>query len=126
VARRAEFLERRYLDGIDGSFDLLISNPPYIESREIARLDPEVRDFDPLAALDGGADGLDAYRELAAGLNRVVPEGWGLFEVGAGQAPAVAGLLRHHASGAVTIVSRTWNDLGGHERCVAIKTQSYP
>ncbi|MGE0024966.1 MAG: peptide chain release factor N(5)-glutamine methyltransferase [Hyphomicrobium sp.] len=124
VAARAEFLNRRTLDGIEGSFHLLISNPPYIPTADIASLQPEVRDFDPRAALDGGADGLDLYRQLAVGLGRIVAAGWALFEVGAGQAEDVAGLLRAAlgGSGAPPEI-RLWTDLGQHTRCVAVRTR---
>lgn len=124
VAGRAQFLNRRTLAGVEGPFDLLVSNPPYIPAGDIAGLDPEVRDFDPRAALDGGADGLDIYRALAADFSRCVPDGWALLEVGAGQAEAVAGLLRE-APGAAAEV-RQWTDLGGHVRCVAARTHRYP
>jgi release factor glutamine methyltransferase len=73
------------------AFDLLISNPPYIPTAEIETLEPEVRDFDPRAALDGGADGLDFYRALAGqAKNFLKPDGCLMVEFGAGQAPAVA------------------------------------
>ena len=125
VADRAIFLNRRTLDGIEGRFDMVISNPPYIPTGDIATLEPEVRDWDPQGALDGGADGLSVYRALAAGLLRVVPEGWMAVEVGAGQAEAVAGLLRQAAGDALAEV-RMWTDLGQHPRCVAVRTQRYP
>lgn len=71
-------------------FNLLISNPPYIPSSEIATLQPEVRDFDPPAALDGGGDGLDFYRRLASESQRFLePEGKIILELGDGQAEAV-------------------------------------
>jgi release factor glutamine methyltransferase len=71
-------------------FDLIISNPPYIPSAEIATLQPEVRDFDPRAALDGGADGLDFYRMLAAKAKPFLkPDGKIMLEFGDGQAAAV-------------------------------------
>jgi len=71
-------------------FDLIISNPPYIPSAEIAMLQPEVRDFDPRAALDGGADGLDFYRKLAAEAKPFLkPDGKIMVEFGDGQAEAV-------------------------------------
>lgn len=77
-----------------GPFDLVLSNPPYIASADIAGLAPEVRLHDPRAALDGGADGLDAYRSLAPAAARLLaPGGAALFEVGAGQAQAVTALL---------------------------------
>ena len=71
-------------------FDLIVSNPPYIASAEIATLDPEVRDFDPRAALDGGTDGLDFYRRLATeAKNFLKPDGKIMLEFGDGQADAI-------------------------------------
>ncbi len=71
-------------------FDLIISNPPYIPSAEIAALQPEVRDFDPRGALDGGVDGLDFYRKLAAEAKPFLkPTGKIMLEFGDGQAEAV-------------------------------------
>jgi release factor glutamine methyltransferase len=71
----------------DDSFDLVFSNPPYIPSVEIESLDPEVSRFEPRAALDGGPDGLDAYRALALVLPRILKKGgWAILEIGAGQA----------------------------------------
>jgi release factor glutamine methyltransferase len=76
------------------SFDLIISNPPYIPSAEIATLQPEVRDFDPRAALDGGADGLDFYRKLAAEARPFLkPDGKIMLEFGDGQAEAVKNIF---------------------------------
>jgi release factor glutamine methyltransferase len=75
-------------------FDLIISNPPYIPSAEIATLQPEVRDFDPRAALDGGADGLDFYRKLAAEAKPFLkPDGKIMLEFGDGQAEAVKNIF---------------------------------
>jgi release factor glutamine methyltransferase len=75
-------------------FDLIISNPPYIASEEIATLEPEVRNFDPRTALDGGADGLDFYRTLAAQAGRwLTPGGKIMLEFGDGQAPAIKTLF---------------------------------
>jgi len=71
-------------------FDLIISNPPYIPSAEIATLQPEVRDFDPCAALDGGADGLDFYRRFSVQAKPFVkPDGKMMLEFGDGQAGAI-------------------------------------
>ena len=121
---RVEFQERRFLDGIDGVFEVVISNPPYISSGDIAGLEAEVREFDPRLALDGGADGLEAYRELAKGLIDVLPNGWAFFEIGAGQAQDVAAILTREVPAAVEI--RHFRDLGGHVRCVAVKTHKLP
>lgn len=75
-------------------FDLVISNPPYIPSAEITTLQPEVRDFDPRAALDGGADGLDFYRKLAAEAGPFLkPDGKIMLEFGDGQEEAVKSIF---------------------------------
>lgn len=90
-----EFLHGSFFAPLSGrTFDLIVSNPPYINSADIASLQPEVRDFEPRLALDGGADGLDAYRILAEqGPEHLNPGGWLIMEVGAGQAEAVSALL---------------------------------
>jgi len=77
-------------------FDLIISNPPYIASAEIATLQPEVRDFDPCAALDGGADGLDFYRKLATEAKPFLkPDGRIMLEFGDGQAATVKAIFEN-------------------------------
>jgi len=96
VAERIEF---RPGDGFaalrpEERFDLIVSNPPYIPSAEIATLQPEVRDHDPRGALDGGADGLDFYRRLAAEAKPLLkPGGKLMLEFGAGQADAISSIL---------------------------------
>jgi release factor glutamine methyltransferase len=117
LAGRAAFLRSDWTVGLaDESFELVAANPPYIPTADIALLDPEVRDHEPLAALDGGPDGLDAYRELAPQILRVLKPG-GLFvlEVGPGQAGPVQ-LLMAGAGGIGLWVSP---DYGGHDRVVA-------
>lgn len=100
---RAIFQRNDWDDGILPAFDIVVSNPPYIESAAIADLQPEVARFEPRLALDGGADGLDAYRRLLPAAARLLrPGGLAAFEVGAGQADSVvaigvAGGLRHLA-----------------------------
>lgn len=97
------------------SFNLVISNPPYIPTDDIAGLEPVVRDHDPREALDGGPDGLDVIRKIIAGASEYLAPGGLLgFEVGAGQAPAVAELL---TAAGLTDVS-VEKDLSGIERCV--------
>jgi release factor glutamine methyltransferase len=89
VAERIVFLPSDHFTALTGlnQFDLIISNPPYIASAEIAILEPEVKDFDPRAALDGGADGLDFYRRLAAEAKPFLkPDGKIMVEFGDGQA----------------------------------------
>lgn len=92
---RARFAPGDWGQGLSGWFDLIVSNPPYIASAEIEGLAPEVSRFEPRLALDGGADGLDAYRALAPQIARLLAPGGGFaLEVGAGQPGAVAELLR--------------------------------
>ena len=91
-----EFLEGSLCGPLAGrEFDLIVSNPPYIPSRDIEGLEPEVRDFDPRGALDGGVDGLDLYRALLpSSLTCLRPGGWLLVEIGAGQEHDVEQLFR--------------------------------
>jgi len=112
-----EFLQGSLLEPVAGRhFDLIISNPPYIPSSDIIALEPEVRDFDPIGALDGGVDGLDVYRALipdaAALLNN---GGWLLLEVGIGQANDVAQMFRAAGSYGEPIITC---DQGRIERVV--------
>ena len=77
-----------------GKFDMIVSNPPYIESREIMTLDPSVRDYEPVWALDGGEDGLRFYRSILKYWRSLLkPGGWLLFEVGEGQAETVKDMV---------------------------------
>lgn len=104
-----------WMNLLDGPFDLLVSNPPYIESHAVEGLMPEVARHEPRLALDGGADGLAAYRIIAAAAPAlVVPGGWAVVEVGEGQAAATASLFA--AAGLAPRPARA--DLGGIERVV--------
>ena len=99
----------------EASFDLVVSNPPYVASAVIEELEPEVRDHEPRLALDGGADGLDAYRILAPEILRVLKPG-GMFavEIGYDQKQAVEALFQ--AAGASGV--HTLLDLANHDRVV--------
>lgn len=115
VAERAAFQQGDWTAGIDENFDLILSNPPYIGSGEIDGLDRAVREHDPLLALDGGPDGLDAYRALAAALPRHLKSGGrAILEIGAGQEEEVIALMRQ--AGLRHLDSR--RDLGGHIRAL--------
>jgi release factor glutamine methyltransferase len=109
--------------GITGPFDLIISNPPYIASAVITGLDRNVRDFDPMAALDGGVDGLLFYRAIANGFAALVPDGWLVLEIGYDQAVTVVQLLENARQAAVWSAPTVTHDLGGNPRCVSIKTR---
>lgn len=112
---RAAFRTGDWGGGLTERFDVVVSNPPYIPSGEIAALEPEVRDHDPRRALDGGADGLDPYRIIAAQLpGLLVPGGITALEVGIGQADAVRILLENAGLDRLSVLS----DLGGVQRCV--------
>ncbi|MSN26581.1 MAG: peptide chain release factor N(5)-glutamine methyltransferase [Geobacter sp.] len=101
------------------SFDLIVSNPPYIPTLEISSLEPEVRDYDPLGALDGGSDGLVFYRKIIPdALAHLNTGGWLLLEVGSGQANDVMQLFKD-TNGYNQFL--TANDPGGVERIVAAK-----
>lgn len=119
VGLRAAFMVADWLDGIDGKFDLVLSNPPYLASGEIAGLAPEVAAYDPMLALDGGPDGLDAYRRIAAGAPKVLTGGGQLLvEIGAGQAAQVSDIFR--AAGLKLDQSQPiGRDLAGRPRVVA-------
>ena len=100
----------------DASFDLVVSNPPYIATAEIETLEPEVKDHEPRLALDGGPDGLDAYRALAGEILRVLrPGGAFALEIGHDQGEAVQGLM----TGAGAEEVRVLQDLAGKDRVVA-------
>ncbi|MFN4087981.1 MAG: peptide chain release factor N(5)-glutamine methyltransferase [Alphaproteobacteria bacterium] len=115
LASRAAFVASDWARCLRGGFDIVVSNPPYVPDGDISNLDPAVARFDPLRALAGGPDGLSAYRIIVADLPRLLGRG-GLaaFEVGAGQAGAVAALLAGAGMGAIS----TRRDLAGIERCV--------
>lgn len=120
LAARARFLCLDWREGLAGPlgaarFDLIVANPPYIPEGDLADLAPEVTRFDPKAALVGGRDGLDAYRQLAPQVPGLLVAGGGVvFEVGAGQAAAVTMLL---ARAGLTVLG-VRRDLAGVERCV--------
>ena len=115
VVGRASFVQANWFEGIGGKFDLIVSNPPYIPLGEIAGLAPDVREFDPAKALDGGPDGLEAYRRLANGVGgHLAPKGHVILEIGAGQENAVNELFKGQG---FALESRHF-DLVGHARCL--------
>ena len=116
LAGRTALLRGDWTAGLgDGAFDLVVSNPPYIPTADIDGLMPEVRDHEPRLALDGGADGLDAYRLLAPEILRVLkPGGRFLVEIGYDQAGRVEALFRD--AGALEVT--TTKDLANHDRVV--------
>jgi release factor glutamine methyltransferase len=117
LADRAAFVACDYAAALSGTFDLIVSNPPYIRSAEIAGLATEVREHDPLSALDGGADGLDAYRALIPQTARLLaPRGVLVVEIGQGQSGDIEALMT--ATG-LMLERPPKADLAGIRRAVA-------
>jgi release factor glutamine methyltransferase len=116
LSSRCTFVECDIANGLRGPFDLIVSNPPYVAHGDIATLAPEVRDYDPAIALDGGSDGLDGYRVIAADARRLLaPGGWLIVELGASQEGAVRALFTK----AGLTVGKARNDLGEIARALS-------
>ena len=112
---RVEFVPSDWAKNISGAFDVIFVNPPYIRKSELPGLEPEVDCYEPKAALDGGEDGLDAYRRLAASVPfHLSPGGLAFFEIGQGQAESVGNLLKE----AGLVLEATISDLAGIARCL--------
>jgi release factor glutamine methyltransferase len=118
LSLRAEIRVGDWMSGLEGRFDLIASNPPYIPTADLAGLPREVRDFDPWLALDGGIDGLVAYRRILTESRRILaPRGWLLVELGVGQATDVTAIANQCGFTDAT----TYQDLGGVDRVVALR-----
>jgi release factor glutamine methyltransferase len=116
LASRAAFVACDYAAALSGAFDLVVSNPPYVRSSDIAGLTTEVRDHDPRRALDGGADGLAAYRALIPQAERLMRPGGSLVvEVGRGQSPDIHGMM---TAAGLTVDCPLKPDLAGIPRAV--------
>ena len=119
LGARAEFRPGRWGAGLRERFDVIVSNPPYVAELDWEALQPEIRQFEPRAALVAGADGLAAYRALAPDCARLLaPGGVCALEIGLNQGDAVAALLA--AQGLVVVERR--RDLAGIERCLIART----
>ncbi len=115
LEERAALIESGWLEEARPGFDVVLCNPPYIPTADIAGLAPDVRLYEPWSALDGGTDGLGAFRELAPRIARVLtPQGRAFLEIGAGQAAAVGSVLEAQDLKVVAVIP----DLAGIPRCV--------
>ena len=118
VSDRTAFVASDWGAALDGRFDLIVSNPPYIRAVEIQALAPEVSHFDPPAALDGGRDGLDAYRSVLDDAGRLLTSsGRAVLELGHDQAGSVGALAEARGF----TVESLRRDLGGHSRAMALR-----
>lgn len=114
------FLQADLAAGVDGPFDLIVANPPYIATGEVESLMREVRDHEPRLALDGGADGLDLWRRIEPEARRLLtPDGWLLGEMGVHQAQAVRSLFAENWADV-----RVLTDLAGRERVVEARLET--
>jgi release factor glutamine methyltransferase len=121
VGTRARFVLSQWADALQGRFDLIVSNPPYIASGVVPSLDREVREHDPVLALDGGPDGLDPYRIILGEAGRLLkPEGLLVVEIGYDQAEDLKSLAGRHGLDVLEVRP----DLSGHPRCVAMRRPS--
>jgi release factor glutamine methyltransferase len=119
LAGRAYFAACDQGAALDGGFDLVVANPPYVRRADIADLPPEVRDFDPRRALDGGSDGLAAYRAIVDDARRLLaPDGGLILELGAGQLEAVTTLC---TAAGLQLVAPPRCDLAGTPRAITVK-----
>jgi release factor glutamine methyltransferase len=119
LTSRAEIRVGDWTSGLEEPFDLIVSNPPYIPTADLAGLPREVRDFDPSLALDGGIDGLDAYRRILPESRRLLaPGSWLLAELGGTQAADVTAIANQCGFADV----RTYQDLAGANRVVAVRS----
>jgi release factor glutamine methyltransferase len=115
---RARFIVGDWAAALGSGFDAIVANPPYIATGDIARLPREVRQYDPVLALDGGADGLEAYRAIAGDLPRLLDrDGTFACEIGLGQAACVAEIL----AGQGLVVEEIAPDLAGIPRCIVAR-----
>jgi release factor glutamine methyltransferase len=118
LADRAAFLCGDWATALNARFDLILSNPPYIESGDIAGLMPEVSRYEPHRALDGGPDGLDAYRAILTAVPALMaPGGVAVLELGIGQAPAVAAIAESQGLAAAGL----HDDLSGVVRAIILR-----
>ena len=117
VADRCELRPGNWLDGVHGTYDLVVANPPYLAESEIVHLSPEVRDHEPRIALTPGGDGLDAYRAILSKLPQALTtRGRALFEIGPTQAVALRGLVET----AGLVADPPVRDLDGRDRVVCV------
>ncbi len=120
LSKRVQFMQSNWFDQVQGRFDLIVSNPPYISEGEMANLAPDVVDWEPHLALTPGGDGLDAYRQIATALpDFLTKNGRAIFEIGFNQAKAVEEIFTN----AGFQQAKIYKDLSGNDRILAINAK---
>lgn len=121
TGKRVQFIKSNWCDEVNGTFDLIISNPPYIAQGDAAHLMKDVAAYEPASALFSGEDGMDSYREISRCLQaKLNPGGYALLEVGQGQAEHVARMLEEQGFA----IDEIRNDLSGIPRCVVARKKN--
>ena len=114
---KVDIYKSNMFESVQGKFNVIVSNPPYIESNEVNELDNEVKYHDPILALDGGVDGLDFYREIASNINKyLIEDGVLLMEIGYNQGESVKNLFKDIAKD-ITVIK----DYGNNDRVIIVK-----
>ncbi len=116
LSNKVNFFKSDWFDKIDGEYDLIVSNPPYIPTKDIDGLDIDVKNYDPLSALDGGEDGLTPYRIIEKDLRKFLkPTGIAIFEFGYGQAQDIKKIFSNFT------IEKIAKDLAGIERAIILR-----
>lgn len=119
VSDRIDFLESDWGENCEGVFDYIVSNPPYIETKTIESLDENVRNYDPILALDGGQDGFDAYKKIFNDVKRLIrPQGKALLEIGYNQGAEIQRIAKLYGFAVDALIQ----DFSGHNRIIVIST----
>jgi release factor glutamine methyltransferase len=116
VCDRVKFIESNWFDSVTGQFDIIVTNPPYIETHTLVSLDEDVKNYDPVQALDGGEDGLEPYKVILPQIRKhLKPNGFFMCEHGTGQSQDIKRLAKNAGLSEI----RVHHDLAGHDRCVS-------
>ncbi len=115
LSSRVSFQNGDWFEGLEGKFDLILSNPPYIETNKIPYLETKIKDYEPVLALNGGNDGLEHYHKIGQDcIKRIAPSGFVLLEIGSSQAEDVSAILSKNGLSEIKL----YKDLSNLDRCI--------